>query len=474
MASLSERSPWCRSALWCGALLLSGCVSSRAGQQEVQSGVQQRLGAKLALESEEEGRRHAARLLARPLDAESAAQIALLRSPRATLALGKLEQGRAVAMGMYRLPNPHAELAARFGGGESSPTLDVGATLDLTELVILGYRAPAADAELHAAQAEALRELLVLAHHAKRAFYTQQANLQAARLEAGVFAAVDAQLATARAMHAAGNSTDLEFALQEAAASEASLRLADVNATVRAGTEQLRQALGLWQAEDEFELKPELPELPKQEPPWAHAEQRAVATNLDIEAAAQRKLSAEEQHDGAWLKSVVPRLGAGVGAEREEGEWSVGPVVELEVPLFYQGQAERAATQAAVGRHEAERRDAAIGVRAESRAVLERLRSSRSRVQRYETELLPKRREILKQALLQYNAMSIGVFQLLEARRALTLAELGRVTALRDYWLARTDLSQLLAGSRLGQVSGTAPAAPGGATATGSAGAGGH
>src|SRR5688572_4376335 len=159
MASLSNHSSWRQSALWCGALLLGGCISSRAGEHEVKSGVQQRLGIELALQSEAEGRRRAARLLTRPLDAESAAQVALLRSPRATLALGKLEQGRAAAMGMYRLPNPHAELGARFGGGESSPTLDVGATLDLTELVILGYRAPAADAELQASQAEALREL---------------------------------------------------------------------------------------------------------------------------------------------------------------------------------------------------------------------------------------------------------------------------------------------------------------------------
>jgi outer membrane protein TolC len=94
------------------------------------------------------------------------------------------------------------------------------------------------------------------------------------------------------------------------------------------------------------------------------------------------------------------------------------------------------------------------GVRADVRLVLLRLNTSRQRVQRYETQLLPKRREILRQSLLQYNAMSLGVFQLLDAQRALNTSEIAHIAALRDYWLARTDLAQLLAGARV------QPAAP--------------
>jgi outer membrane protein, heavy metal efflux system len=446
----------------CAVLIASACVARNAGQQEVRSGLQHRLGVEaLPLARGEQAQRAVERLLSRPLDAETAAQVALLNSPAAELALGRLADGRAAALGLYRLPNPHSELAARFGGAGSSATLDAAATLDLTELILLGYRVPAAKAELRAAQADALRELLTLAHDAKRAFYVQQATLQIARLEREVFAATDAGFETAKAMHAAGNSNELEFAQQQAAIAEAGLRVAETDAAVYDGREHLRQVLGLWQAHEKFEIPLQLPALPKQEPRWIDVQQRAVAGSLDIEAATQRKLAAEEQHDGAWVHAVVPKIAAGVGAERDDDRWSAGPLIEVEVPLFYQGQAESAAHEAAAARADAQRRAAAIAVRAESRAALQRLAACRERVERYATEVLPRRREILRQALLQYNAMSLGVFQLLEVRRALTQSEIGNVNALRDYWLARTDLAQLLAGSSTGAMPSTAPASVG-------------
>jgi cobalt-zinc-cadmium efflux system outer membrane protein len=247
-------------------------------------------------------------------------------------------------MGLHRWPNPHAELGVRFGA--ESPTLDLGATLDLTEMLLLGYRVPEGKAELAAAQAESIQALLGVAHTAKRALFVQQANLAAATLEERVFQAIDAALETTRAMHEAGNATDLELARQEAAAAEASLRSLDAKAEVKAGDQQLRSILAVGQAQDSLRIAAELPALPPTEPSWVDAEQKALARNLQIEAAKQHEAAAEEAQSGAWVRGVLPRLGVGVGAEREDDNWSVGPMLELEVPLFYQGQAERAAAAA--------------------------------------------------------------------------------------------------------------------------------
>src|SRR5688572_32331791 len=54
--------------------------------------------------------------------------------------------------------------------------------------------------------------------------------------------------------------------------------------------------------------------------------------------------SADQRAGVARAQGFLPELKAGVSAERAE-EWSVGPAVEIEVPLFYQGQGDRKSTR---------------------------------------------------------------------------------------------------------------------------------
>jgi outer membrane protein TolC len=133
-------------------------------------------------------------------------------------------------------------------------------------------------------------------------------------------------------------------------------------------------------------------------------------------------------------------------AEREDGHWALGPLVELEIPLLDQGQAERAASLAEQHGQELQRRQAAIDVRASARTLLSRLQASRSRARHYGERVVPARERILRQTLLSYNAMTAGVFQLLAAQGAVERTRIAQVTTLRDYWLSRADLEQLLAG----------------------------
>jgi cobalt-zinc-cadmium efflux system outer membrane protein len=58
--------------------------------------------------------------------------------------------------------------------------------------------------------------------------------------------------------------------------------------------------------------------------------------------------------------------------------------------------------------------------------------------------VLPLRERIVREMQLQYNAMQVGVFELLRAREQQIQAAIAYVDALLDYWLARTDLEQLL------------------------------
>ena len=142
----------------------------------------------------------------------------------------------------------------------------------------------------------------------------------------------------------------------------------------------------------------------------------------------------------------MPDLSAGAEAEREDGEWKLGPMVELELPLFYQGQGEVAAAEAQMRREQQRHRQLSMTIRAAARAAASRLVAARERATYIKTVLLPLRARIVDETQLAYNAMSVGVFQLLQSKRDQIHAGRAYVEALRNYWTARAQVDQLLAG----------------------------
>jgi cobalt-zinc-cadmium efflux system outer membrane protein len=152
---------------------------------------------------------------------------------------------------------------------------------------------------------------------------------------------------------------------------------------------------------------------------------------------------------------LIPESSLGAGAERVEGEWKVGPTIEFPIPLFNQGQGrfERAVAEL----RRAQQAYYALGVRIRStaRLVQERLQGAEDRARYHRDVLLPLRERIVHETQLHYNAMQLGVFELLRAREQQIQAAVAYVDTLLDYWLARTDLEQLLSG-RLPSLNGVA------------------
>ena len=76
-----------------------------------------------------------------------------------------------------------------------------------------------------------------------------------------------------------------------------------------------------------------------------------------------------------------------------------------------------------------------------------------------------------RQAQRRYNGMFLGVFELLMIKRMEIQASLGRIDKLKDYWLARMDLDEILSGKLpdpstsmtvMGPASGGMPSGQGG------------
>jgi cobalt-zinc-cadmium efflux system outer membrane protein len=66
--------------------------------------------------------------------------------------------------------------------------------------------------------------------------------------------------------------------------------------------------------------------------------------------------------------------------------------------------------------------------------------------------LLPLRERVVQHAQLRYNAMLLGVFQLLLARREQMDAYRDYLDSVRDYWTARADLERAAGGSLTGAL----------------------
>jgi cobalt-zinc-cadmium efflux system outer membrane protein len=88
----------------------------------------------------------------------------------------------------------------------------------------------------------------------------------------------------------------------------------------------------------------------------------------------------------------------------------------------------------------------AVELRSTARAARDRLVAARERAAYCRDVLLPARHEVLRESQLQYNAMQIGVFQLLLAKREEIEAGGQYIESLRDYWLGRANLELILAG----------------------------
>jgi cobalt-zinc-cadmium efflux system outer membrane protein len=278
----------------------------------------------------------------------------------------------------------------------------------------------------------------------RTAFYRYLADLQIVELRGTVLKALEASATTAKALHDAGNITDLDLANEQVLYDEARVNLASAQTNIAASRQQLSSLLGLWGRSDAWKVESRLAE--PGDVPLNDLEAKAVRSSIDLQVIRHRYTAAAKRANLERASGLLPELKAGIGVEREDDEWSYGPLAEVEVPLFYQGQGEVARARAQMRRQGQLLRARGVQVRAAARTVAMRVAATRDRANYFKTVLLPARQRILNQTQLQFNAMNLSVFQLLLAKRDQVETARLYVEALRDYWLARAEAEQLRSG----------------------------
>lgn len=431
-----------RSALLASIFALTGCVSTRFDYAELQSAAEARR--RTAGVNSPPLARNINALLAKPLTADSAAQIAVLNNRGLRATVQELAIARARLAGVQRLPNPTVEGAMRFHG-EGDPELEVGAMIDVTELLLALSRGGAAAAGVEAAKLSAVGAILDVSFQAREAFFDYQASLQALELRRTVMQALSASADVARRLREAGNITELALANERSLFEESRIQFQRAEQDLSAARERLNGTLGLWGRGIDWQAADRLPDIPAQELAVHELESQAIRRSMDLEIAKQRFTVAAKGANVSRAAGFLPELRAGVSAERDE-EWAVGPAVELEIPLFYQGQGELALARAEMRQQQELYTDVAVRLRATARETATQLSAAREAVGYYKDTLLPLKQRIVDETQLQYNAMSAGVFQLLQAKRDQIETAAAYIEQLREYWIARTRAEQLLSG----------------------------
>jgi outer membrane protein, heavy metal efflux system len=209
---------------------------------------------------------------------------------------------------------------------------------------------------------------------------------------------------------------------------------------------RLAALLGL-ASRKEFVLTPRLPELPASEIPGDGLNAKALTERLDLAVARLEEQGLAERLGGARLAALQPDLGLGIETEREtDGTWLTGPRVRATVPLFDSG---RAAVDGERGRlRQARQRVTAleVQVRNEVDQAYRQLLAARSEAEHYRRVLLPLHGTVVDETQLQYNAMHLGIFQLLEAKQEQLEAGGDYVRSMQEYWLAHTRLARAVGG----------------------------
>lgn len=395
------------------------------------------------------------------LTADEAVARALAHNKELSALLTEVDRAGAERLAARAMPNPSAELGLVEGGHVGVGSLEVD--FALTEALLTPLRARPAGAALDAASFAASAEMLRFEFTVRAALYEAQAAT--ARYQAAA-RAVDAWAAaaeTARALYEAGNVPELDVAVQEAEYARARVGLDAVALELVAAREHLARLVG----GPVFEALAPLPRPAPLDLP-DDLEARAVAASLELRARDARVQGANAAWTHARVDAFVPDVGLFVGSARHEQGWSAEAGVHLEVPLFALGRGE-------IGGYDAQRRaerdlraQAEIEVRSAAREAQARLISAHDRAEHFAQVVVPARERVSRQTLLQYNAMQVSVFQLLEARRAELEAQATLADLLAERAVAQAALDALLAGVRVDAPRITAP--PSGAASA----AGGH
>ncbi len=448
-------------ALLLAALPLTSCrtLSPEGSFYEVADSIQGRLGKEISWDTGQYAdpyvRATIDELVARPLTAEIAVQIALLNNRELQTIYADLgiAQANLVQAGLWK--NPIIDGAVTFPTSGSGPTdYTFNIALQVIDILNIPLRKRVAASELEEAKLMVTVKIMSVASETYLAFIDHLGQRQLVGVFAREVQSAKASMETAKALREAGNITAYDYEREVAQQVEVSVRLTKAQTAAAQARESVNRLMGLTGSQTEWHSANHLPKVPGREISTGNVEAKVIQASVDLAAARQQIITLGQKYRVTKASSLVPRLDAGGEIEREEGEKEAGPSFEVQLPLFDWGQARRASARMQILKAQDRFTGLAVRARSLARAQRAKLLSARQTALYYENTVVPQRQRLLDEAERQHNAMQIGVFELIQAKQQQIKAADEYVGALTTYWRERWRFVQLLKGKLLDEENG--------------------
>ncbi len=439
--------------------ILAGCagVSQEMAFIEVQQQVDNRIGGAINWNQDaasvDKTEQMVKEMLDKPLDADTAVQIALLHNRRLQATYEEIGIARAAVIEAGTVSNPAFHGGAVFALPQDPMTAHPGhdsyvfeVHMNFLSFLHRSMRKSVAESEFETVKLRVTAAVIDLAGQTRTAFYRVQADTQMLEMFRQIVLATEAGYNFATELYEAGNIPELALLLEHALYEQSKLGLAAAEVSVAESQEHLNRLMGLWGEETAWTVESRLPNISAELMKFDNVEEVAIEKSLDLAMARKRIVSIGKQLGVAQATSLVPHLEIGGELEKEEGAWNAGPALGFEIPVFDRKQGQRAAAAAELRRQQEEYYALAVEIRSAVRVAHRRLLTARQIALSYQSEILPLQERILKQVQLQYNAMQVGTPRLLLAKQQQIDAGRDYIQALYNYHVARAEFDQILNG----------------------------
>lgn len=460
-----------RVAVSIGVGWLAGCaaVDPEPDYQRLREQVQETTGQAQAYQPGDEAVAVARvdALLAEDLTAESAAQIALLNNPDLQVACYEIGIARAEVVQAGLLSNPSLGLAVRLPAGGGLAGVEADLVQNLADLWQIPARKRRAARALDQVILDVARRAAGIAAAAKSAYYEATGADHRLAIAEEDLAVTGRVLELAEFRRSAGAGSELDVNLARGVVLEAELAVEQARFEAGAARRTLAKVLGLAVDADELVLTQSLVDVPADTLDTERLVETALAQRLDVRAARQAAAAATERLR-LERRRLFPSLEVGVALERGERgraegrdlladtarssiaaggpaapeieprsarrshtDFSIGPGLALELPLFDQNQAQIARARYELEQHLRRLDGLERAVCQEVRGAVEQARTAWRVARFYRDAIVPEAQRTLELSRESYRAGKSTVLAVLDAERTYLTARDRYVEALQ-------------------------------------------
>jgi outer membrane protein TolC len=389
------------------------------------------------------------RLITGPLSLADAERLSVGLNPSMRVKLFQVGIAEADYAQAGRMENPGFSYT-RFSGQDNEASI----LFDIGGVILMPLKRQLELRRLETARYAAAADVLEHIANTRRSWINAVAAKQQTELMQKVLESAQTGNHLKRQMSALGHSGVIEAADSEIFLSDMRASMSRQHLAETAAKEVLIRRLGLWgQQARLLELPDRLPVLPDNPIEIESVERHAIENRLDVRMANMNIEGLAKNLELTRLNPFLSAIELGPTLEKSEGETNRGFELEFRIPIFDTGGIQTQKAKTIYDQAQAQAEVIAISAVSNARQALASYRANLEIAKHYRDIVLPLRERVSQEQLLMYNGMLISVFDLLADLRSAMTMESDYVAAVRDFWIADTNLQQALTGAGMSGMS---------------------